>query len=73
WAMGSTGREGEARAGERFKPHRDMIDPLTPETPVLLSRWDRSEYLANGVALARAGITRDTPDPAGGTIERDPG
>ena len=72
WVLGSTGREGEATPGEPFKPDRWMIDDLTPETPVLLSRWDRSEYLANGVALERAGIARDTPDPAGGAIERDP-
>ncbi len=73
WAMGSTGREEEAAGGGRFKPHRSVIDPLTPETPVLLSRWDRGEHLANAVALERAGITRNTADLAGGTIERDPG
>ena len=73
WELGSTGREEEEAArGARFTPHRDMIDAITPETPVLLSRWDRSEYLANAVALKRAGITRRTPDPADGTIERDP-
>ncbi|NIR44723.1 MAG: amidohydrolase [Gemmatimonadetes bacterium] len=74
WAMGSTGGGGaevDARA-RRFTPHRDMVDPYTPSTPVLLNRWDRSAYLANSVALELAGITRDTPDPAGGTIERDP-
>jgi predicted amidohydrolase YtcJ len=71
WEMGSTGREA-GDAAEQFKPHRDMIDHLTPETPVLLSRWDGSEYLANGLALERAGITRRTRDPVGGTIERDP-
>jgi len=72
WEMGSTGRGEGAASAERFKPSREMIDPLTPETPVLLSRWDGSEYLANGVALELAGITRATPDPDGGTIERDP-
>jgi predicted amidohydrolase YtcJ len=72
WAMGSSGAEGGGGQDVRFKPHRDMIDTLTPETPVLLSRWDRSEYLANGVALALAGITGDTPNPAAGAIERDP-
>ncbi|UCC83260.1 MAG: amidohydrolase [Gemmatimonadota bacterium] len=72
WEMGSTGREEGAAPAERFKPHREMIDALTPETPVLLSRWDGSEYLANGVALELAGITRETRDPEGGTIERDP-
>ncbi len=71
WAMGSAGREDEGN-GRRFKPHRDMIDALTPETPVLINRWDRSEYLANGAALELAGIGSDTPDPAGGVIERDP-
>jgi predicted amidohydrolase YtcJ len=72
WEMGSTGREGGGAAAERFKPHREMIDPVTPEAPALLSRWDKSEYLANSVALELAGIDRNTPDPAGGTIERDP-
>ncbi len=71
WELGSTGREGRA-AASRFKPHRRMVDPLTPSTPVLLSRWDRSEYLANAVALARTGIDRTTADPPGGAIERDP-
>jgi len=71
WSMGSTGRD-TAVARERFKPHRNMIDPITPGTPVLLNRWDGSEYLANGVALQRAGITRDTPEPRGGSIEHDP-
>jgi len=72
WELGSTGREGDS-AAERFKPHRSMIDALTPETPVLLSRWDRSEYLANAVALELAGISGSTRNPAGGAIERDPG
>lgn len=73
WEMGSTGREAESVLGEHFKPHRDMIDRLTPRTPVLLSRWDGSEVLANSVALELAGIAADTPDPPGGTIERDMG
>jgi predicted amidohydrolase YtcJ len=72
WEMGSTGQEAEASERQRFKPHRDMIDPLTPDMPALLSRWDGSEHLANGAALSAAGITGATADPAGGTIERDP-
>jgi predicted amidohydrolase YtcJ len=72
WEMGSTGREAGDASQERFKPHREMIDQLTPETPVLLSRWDGSEYLANGLALERAGITSRTRNPVGGVIERDP-
>jgi predicted amidohydrolase YtcJ len=38
---------------------------------VLLSRFDRSTYLANSLALELAGITTNTPDPMGGSIDRD--
>jgi predicted amidohydrolase YtcJ len=70
WAAGSTG--GVAAPGDAadttsgapdepdaqsFAPHRSMIDSITPETPVLLSRWDGSLFLANELALIRAGAT----------------
>ncbi|UCD23593.1 MAG: amidohydrolase [Gemmatimonadota bacterium] len=70
WAAGSTGEEAGEQA-EPFKPHRDMIDPVTPEHPVLVNKWDRSEYLANSVALELAGINQNTRAPRGGMIERD--
>jgi predicted amidohydrolase YtcJ/erythromycin esterase-like protein len=55
WQMGGTGRDAApARDGE-FRPHRALIDSLTPAHPVLLSRWDRSVYLANARALEAAG------------------
>jgi hypothetical protein len=60
-----------AAAAGPFTPHRDLIDPVTPKHPVLLSRFDGSMYLANSVALERAGITEQTRAPAGGTIEKD--
>lgn len=53
-------------------PHRDWIDALTPDTPVFVNRLDGHMALANSKALALAGVTRDTPDPEGGTIVRDP-
>jgi predicted amidohydrolase YtcJ len=34
-----------------FSPDRSIIDSVTPVTPVLLNKWDRSAYLANGQAL----------------------
>ncbi|HUH12903.1 MAG TPA: amidohydrolase, partial [Longimicrobiales bacterium] len=52
-------------------PLRAWVDSLTPAHPVLVSRLDGHMALANTVALERAGITRATPDPAGGTIVRD--
>ena len=52
-------------------PTRQLVDPVTPRNPVLLSRLDGHMALANSRALQLAGITRATPDPDGGTIVRD--
>lgn len=53
-------------------PSKDLIDALTGDTPVMVNRYDGHMALANSAALKRAGITRNTPDPPGGTIVRDP-
>lgn len=53
-------------------PVRQLIDPVSSSTPVFINRFDWHMALANSVALQKAGVTRDTPDPPGGTIERDP-
>ena len=58
WARGSTGSDSAARA-PAFRPHRGLLDSLTPATPALLGKWDRSAYLANGRALALAGASCD--------------
>ena len=52
-------------------PTREMIDPVTPDNPVFISRYDGHMGLANSVALRSAGITAQTPDPPGGVIVRD--
>jgi predicted amidohydrolase YtcJ len=52
-------------------PRRDWIDAVTPDHPVWVSRLDGHMALANSAALRAAGVTRATPDPAGGTIVRD--
>ena len=52
-------------------PTRELIDPVTPNTPVFVNRYDGHESLANSVALALANITAKTPDPPGGEIIRD--
>ena len=57
---------------ELFEPHRRMVDPFTADRPMLLSRFDRQVWFANGAALAAAGIDEDTPDPPGGEFGRDP-
>jgi len=55
----------------RALPTRQRIDALTPDHPVFVNRLDGHMSLANSLALRLARITRDTPDPAGGTIVRD--
>ncbi len=52
-------------------PRRDWIDSITPRNPVFVSRLDGHMALANTLALRAAGITKRTPDYAGGVIVRD--
>jgi predicted amidohydrolase YtcJ len=52
-------------------PTKELIDDVTKGTPVFVSRYDGHMGLANSLALKRAGITRETPDPPGGTIVKD--
>ncbi len=52
-------------------PSRELIDPVTGQTPVAVGRYDGHMILANSLALKLAGITAQTPDPAGGVIVRD--
>lgn len=57
----------------RRLPSRQLVDAVTPEHPVFVSRLDGHMALANSLALKLAGITRDTRDPEGGTLVRDAG
>lgn len=52
-------------------PTRHMVDASTADNPVFVTRLDVHMGLANSLALKLAGITRETPDPPGGTIVRD--
>ncbi len=52
-------------------PTKELVDRYTPGTPVFVSRYDGHMALANSFVLKLAGITKETPDPPGGTIVRD--
>ncbi len=52
-------------------PTKDVLDRLVPDRPVFLPNRDGHSAWVNTRALEIAGITRDTPDPADGRIERD--
>jgi predicted amidohydrolase YtcJ len=55
---------------QRF-PTAAELDAVVSDRPVRLDRIDDHAIWLNSAALRAAGITRETPDPAGGRIERD--
>ena len=60
----------DAWPGQRF-PTKASLDAAAPEHPVAL--WSKDGHLlwVNSLALRRAGISAQTPDPANGAILRD--
>lgn len=56
---------------EGGNPHKRLLDKIVPDRPVLLDAFDGHSSWANSRALEIAGITKATPDPPRGRIERD--
>jgi predicted amidohydrolase YtcJ len=52
-------------------PTKGDLDAVTGAHPAFFVRVDGHIAIANSAALAIAGIDRNTPDPAGGKIDRD--
>lgn len=53
-------------------PTREELDANSLGHPLMISIRGGHACVVNSKALALAGINRDTPDPEGGVIERDP-
>lgn len=53
-------------------PSKEILDAIIPDRPVALISYDGHSFWVNSVTLEKAQITKDTPDPEGGRIERDP-
>ncbi|MBX2874129.1 MAG: amidohydrolase [Saprospiraceae bacterium] len=58
WGAGSAGEDNQSNTV--FTPHRSMIDDITPNHPVLVVRYDRTEGLANALALKELGIESES-------------
>ncbi|MBI4748936.1 MAG: amidohydrolase [Acidobacteria bacterium] len=48
------------------------LDRVSPKNPVFLQRADGHGAVVNSLVLKMAGISKETPNPAGGEIMRDP-
>ncbi|RKY87488.1 hypothetical protein DRQ09_04410 [candidate division KSB1 bacterium] len=53
-------------------PTREILDEVSPNNPVMLTRVDGHSCWVNSKALEVSGITKDTPDPHAGKIDKDP-
>lgn len=56
---------------EPIYPTKEALDRIAPHHPVCLRRKDGHLLWVNSLVLQKAGITRNTPDPEGGKIDRD--
>ncbi len=70
WIVGTSGWH-ESLLAEGRMPTRWELDEAAPHNPVIIPRGGHV-VTVNSIALERAGIGPDTPDPVGGVIVRDP-
>jgi predicted amidohydrolase YtcJ len=53
-------------------PAKELLDSISPNNPVVLSRADGHSILVNSYVLKASGITKNTVSPYGGEIQKDP-
>jgi len=69
WILG--GGWNKNRWGSGDFPTRWMLDSVAPDNPVALFSKDGHALWVNSYAMKVSGVTRDTPIPLGGDVERD--
>jgi hypothetical protein len=62
----------DQRLKEKRHPTRRDLDKATVDHPIFLGRTDGHLAVANSAALNLAEISKDTADPDGGRLDRDP-
>ena len=60
----------ESKWPERHYIIKEDLDPFSPDHPIMLSRIDGHLITLNSRALKLAGITRATPNPPGGQVDK---
>jgi predicted amidohydrolase YtcJ len=69
WIIGSDYHE--FYLAEKRHPTRRDLDEVAPEHPVVLIHRSLHASILNSQALVLAGITKETPEPGGGVIDRE--
>ena len=57
---------------EKRWPTLEELDSVAPDNPLIIIIRGYHAHVVNSKALALAGITKDTPNPEGGVIDKDP-
>lgn len=57
---------------DKRDPTKEDLDAVSNQNPMIFTRVDGHVAVANSLALKAAGITKQTADPFGGRIRRDP-
>ena len=57
---------------ETSRPPKDILDEAIPDKPVAIMEETSHSFWVNSKALELAGITKDTANPPGGVIVKDP-
>ena len=73
-------KPGEWITGSRYDhtlwgtawPTKEDLDKVAPNNPVVLRRASGHSSWANSMALRLSGITKDTPNPDAGEVQKDP-
>lgn len=65
-------RLNDEKVSERRLPVASELDDVVSDRPVLLYRYCGHIAVANNAALALAGVDDATPDPSGGSFDREP-
>ncbi len=62
----------ESQLKEKRHPNRTELDAILPNNPVYLQHTSGHMGVANSMALANMNVSKDTPNPEGGNIDRFP-
>jgi hypothetical protein len=69
WVLG--GRWDETKWPDPQLPTKELVDPVSGDTPIFVERYDGHEALANSAAMKLAGVNAKTRDVPGGIVMRD--